>query len=110
MIFLTLDFAPNITNIDNVYLKKGESHTVKCIARAIPDATYTWSKESGYLDRVNVDDKGNGSLYIKGLREQDEGTYICTAKNKVGKSKKKVTVSIARGIVLVVIFRLIFAI
>ena len=109
MIFLTLDFAPNITNIDNVYLKKGESHTVKCIARAIPDATYTWSKESGYLDRVNVDDKGNGSLYIKGLREQDEGTYICTAKNKVGKSKKKVTVSIARGIVLVVIFRLIFA-
>ena len=109
MIFLTLDFAPNITNIDNVYLKKGESHTVKCLARAIPDATYTWSKESGYLDRVNVDDKGNGSLYIKGLREQDEGTYICTAKNKVGKSKKKVTVSIARGIVLVVIFRLIFA-
>ena len=109
MIFLTLDFAPNITNIDNVYLKKGESHTVKCISRAIPDATYTWSKESGYLDRVNVDDKGNGSLYIKGLREQDEGTYICTAKNKVGKSKKKVTVSIARGIVLVVIFRLIFA-
>ena len=109
MIFLTLDFVPNITNIDNVYLKKGESHTVKCIARAIPDATYTWSKESGYLDRVNVDDKGNGSLYIKGLREQDEGTYICTAKNKVGKSKKKVTVSIARGIVLVVIFRLIFA-
>ena len=99
MIFLTLDSAPNITNIDNVYLKKGESHTVKCTAQAIPDATYTWSKESGYLDRINVDDEGNGKLYIKGMREQDEGTYICTAANKVGKSQKKITLSMARGMV-----------
>ena len=109
MIFLTLDSAPSIISLDNVYLKKGESHTVKCMARANPDATYTWSKESGYLDRVNVDDKGNGNLYIKGIREQDEGTYICTAENKVGKSQKKITLSIARGIVLAVIFRYIFA-
>jgi len=81
-----MDFIPRINVIQDVYLKQDDNITVQCNAEAIPQATYVWTKSSGFLDQVNVIDHKNGKLSILNMKADYEGTYICKASNKEGDS------------------------
>ena len=54
----------------------------------------TWMKAHGKLtkDRFNVQD--DNSLLVKKASFEDSGTYVCVAKNELGKDSKDFTVTV----------------
>uniref|UniRef100_A0A3B5AUN6 Cell adhesion molecule-related/down-regulated by oncogenes n=1 Tax=Stegastes partitus TaxID=144197 RepID=A0A3B5AUN6_9TELE len=77
----------------------GENITLPCIARGSPQPTVTWRRQDGrqILPRTDSHSRTmqleNGHLLIQ-IWLDDEGLYICEAKNQFGTIKTEVTVSV----------------
>ncbi|XP_077986992.1 hemicentin-1-like [Glandiceps talaboti] len=63
----------------------GSNLTLPCVALGYPQPVTTWYKEDGSLednDRISVTE--SGSLSIRHLQLEDEGTYVCVVTNQFG--------------------------
>ncbi|XP_051518827.1 cell adhesion molecule L1-like a isoform X1 [Myxocyprinus asiaticus] len=66
------------------YLKKGEELELECIAEGLPTPIIEWKKMTDSLPkRANIVKYGK-LLIIPDVTEQDEGKYMCMAKNSLG--------------------------
>ncbi|XP_039476218.1 hemicentin-1 [Oreochromis aureus] len=78
----------------------GENITLPCTARGFPQPTVTWRRQDGrqILMRTDSHSKAmqleNGHLLIQSVWLDDEGLYICEAKNQFGTIKSEARVSV----------------
>ncbi|XP_062273055.1 hemicentin-1 [Scomber scombrus] len=78
----------------------GENITLPCVARGYPQPTVTWRKQDGrqILTRTESHSRTmlleNGLLLIQSVWLDDEGLYICEAKNQFGTIKTEARVSV----------------
>ncbi|KAM9743449.1 hemicentin-1 [Menidia menidia] len=78
----------------------GENITLPCIARGLPLPTVTWHRQDGRQIHARADNRGraaqmeNGHLLIQSVWLDDEGLYICEAKNQFGSIKTEARVSV----------------
>uniref|UniRef100_H2MDX8 Hemicentin 2 n=1 Tax=Oryzias latipes TaxID=8090 RepID=H2MDX8_ORYLA len=77
----------------------GENITLPCVARGLPQPTVTWHRQNGrqvlpWTDsHSRTTQKENGHLEIR-IWVDDEGLYICEAKNQFGTIKAEATVTV----------------
>ncbi|XP_016392215.1 neural cell adhesion molecule L1-like protein [Sinocyclocheilus rhinocerous] len=68
------------------YLKKGEELELECIAEGLPTPVVEWIKMWDNLpNRTQIKNYGK-LLTIPNLTDQDEGKYMCKAKNDLGEA------------------------
>uniref|UniRef100_A0A8C3X202 ADAMTS like 3 n=1 Tax=Catagonus wagneri TaxID=51154 RepID=A0A8C3X202_9CETA len=60
--------------------------TIQCPVKGIPQPNITWLKKGGSLSD-NISLLFNGSLLLQNVSLENEGTYVCTAINALGKAK-----------------------
>uniref|UniRef100_A0A8C2FSL8 Neural cell adhesion molecule L1-like protein n=1 Tax=Cyprinus carpio TaxID=7962 RepID=A0A8C2FSL8_CYPCA len=80
---------PNIlmpSSHSTTYLKKGEELELECIAEGLPTPAVEWIKMLDSLPkRTQIKNYGK-LLTIPNLTDQDEGKYMCKAKNDLGEA------------------------
>ncbi|XP_069415069.1 ADAMTS-like protein 3 isoform X4 [Ovis canadensis] len=59
--------------------------TIQCPVKGVPQPNVTWLKKGGSLSD-NISLLFNGSLLLQNLSLENEGTYVCTATNALGKA------------------------
>ncbi|ELW70714.1 ADAMTS-like protein 3 [Tupaia chinensis] len=59
--------------------------TIRCPVKGVPQPNVTWLKRGGSLSD-NVSLLFNGSLLLQNVSLENEGTYVCTATNALGKA------------------------
>ena len=72
----------------------GEDVRLECIAFGYPVPHYNWTRENSPLPRGSYTTNYNRVLIIPKVRVEDQGQYICTAKNDKVSIKEKITLSI----------------
>ncbi|XP_041856289.1 hemicentin-1 [Melanotaenia boesemani] len=78
----------------------GENITLPCIARGFPQPTVTWRRQDGRKILARTDSHSrtmqmeNGALLIHSVWLDDEGLYICEARNQFGSIKTEARVSV----------------
>ncbi|XP_071783895.2 hemicentin-1 [Centroberyx gerrardi] len=78
----------------------GENITLPCVARGFPLPTVTWRRQDGRQILTRADSHSrtmqleNGHLLIQSVWLDDEGLYICEAKNQFGTVKTEARVSV----------------
>ena len=64
---------------------EGSSVTLDCAANGVPKPFITWLKDGATIDLNHLDSRflkmGEGSLQIKNVKVEDQGTYQCRAEN-----------------------------
>ncbi|KAM6201371.1 ADAMTS-like protein 3 [Rhynchocyon petersi] len=63
----------------------GANVTLHCPVKGVPQPNVTWLKRGGSLSD-NISLHFNGSLLLQNISLENEGTYICTATNALGKT------------------------
>nr|XP_031296534.1 ADAMTS-like protein 3 isoform X4 [Camelus dromedarius] len=61
------------------------SVTIQCPVKGVPQPNVTWVKKGGSLSD-NISLLFNGSLLLQNVSLENEGTYVCTATNALGKA------------------------
>ena len=69
----------------NQTANEGGRVTFYCSATGSPSPTVTWSKLGGIIPADRQQEPSPGSLRIINLQPNDDGTYVCTAQNFLGK-------------------------
>ncbi|XP_070426084.1 ADAMTS-like protein 3 isoform X1 [Equus przewalskii] len=59
--------------------------TIRCPVKGVPQPNITWVKRGGSLSD-NISLLFNGSLLLQNVSLENEGTYVCTATNALGKA------------------------
>ncbi|XP_074090087.1 ADAMTS-like protein 3 isoform X2 [Macrotis lagotis] len=90
-----LTVARNFTELEHGHLtvivggnakaRLGANITIRCPTKGIPQPNITWLKRGGSLSD-NAFLLFNGSLLLKNVSFENEGTYVCTATNSLGKA------------------------
>uniref|UniRef100_A0A3P9HHI1 Ig-like domain-containing protein n=1 Tax=Oryzias latipes TaxID=8090 RepID=A0A3P9HHI1_ORYLA len=72
-------------------MKVQVGHTVElpCVPKGVPEPTVTWIK-----DLKEYQASPDGSLVLKTVTLEDEGTYMCTASNTAGRDEARIRVVI----------------
>ncbi|XP_066452410.1 neural cell adhesion molecule L1-like protein isoform X2 [Eleutherodactylus coqui] len=87
--------APNIRTTQGetdkpIVALKGEVLQLECIAEGLPTPTNEWRKEGEESIKHRVIIAGHGTLLkIKDITKDDQGIYICEAKNDMGSAQQK---------------------
>uniref|UniRef100_A0A672Q8P0 Neural cell adhesion molecule L1-like protein n=1 Tax=Sinocyclocheilus grahami TaxID=75366 RepID=A0A672Q8P0_SINGR len=68
------------------YLKKGEELELECIAEGLPTPVVEWIKMWDNLTNLTQIKNYGKLLTIPNLTDQDEGRYMCKAKNDLGEA------------------------
>ncbi|ROL40963.1 Neural cell adhesion molecule L1-like protein [Anabarilius grahami] len=68
------------------YLKKGDELELECIAEGLPTPEVEWIKMLGNLPKRSHIKNFGKLLTIPAVTEQDEGKYMCKAKNDLGEA------------------------
>lgn len=73
--------TPRNTKVTN----EGSSVTLDCAANGVTKPVIAWLKDGATIDLNHLDSRflkvGEGSLQIKNVKVEDEGTYQCRAEN-----------------------------
>ena len=69
----------------NQTANEGGRVTFYCSVAGSPSPTVTWSKLGGIIPADRQQEPSPGSLRIINLQPNDDGTYVCTAQNFLGK-------------------------
>ncbi|XP_049435951.1 V-set and immunoglobulin domain-containing protein 8b [Epinephelus fuscoguttatus] len=70
--------------------EKGGTVALRCkSSRGSVPLTYTWRRESGTIPATATQDLQTGELLIRNHTDSNVGTYVCEAKNAVGKGQCK---------------------
>ncbi|KAI5612378.1 neural cell adhesion molecule L1-like protein precursor, partial [Silurus asotus] len=85
-----LDRKPNLLvpsgDLTQTYLVQGEDLEIECIAEGLPTPTIEWTKIEGKLPkRSNIRNHGKW-LTVPKVTEEDNGKYMCKAKNSAGQA------------------------
>ena len=72
----------------------GEDVRLECIAFGYPVPHYNWTRENSVLPRGSYMTNYNRVLIIPRVRVEDQGNYLCTAKNDKVSIKETLTLSI----------------
>ncbi|XP_052788091.1 hemicentin-1-like [Mya arenaria] len=68
----------------------GETADIPCAAIGIPPPSIRWLKDGRRLDSsAKYDITEFGNLVIRGLKEEDTGSYLCTASNVAGQASQE---------------------
>lgn len=83
--FISSTVGPKLTKVPDRFLviDEGAVASISCEASSYPPPVVTWSRALGALPRGRSS-VNNGVLTIQGFSVGDTGTYICTARNKLG--------------------------
>uniref|UniRef100_A0A8C7CSJ9 Hemicentin-2 n=1 Tax=Oncorhynchus kisutch TaxID=8019 RepID=A0A8C7CSJ9_ONCKI len=79
----------------------GENVTLPCVAHGFPFPKVTWRRDDGRPILTNVDSSGShvqlekGHLLIQSVWLDDEGVYVCEAKNQFGTIRTEARVSVS---------------
>ncbi|XP_036835616.1 hemicentin-1 [Oncorhynchus mykiss] len=79
----------------------GENVTLPCVAHGFPLPKVTWRRDDGRPILTNVDSSGShvqlekGHLLIQSVWLDDEGVYVCEAKNQFGTIRTEARVSVS---------------
>ncbi|XP_057217425.1 neurofascin homolog (chicken) a isoform X13 [Triplophysa rosa] len=74
---------------------RGEQLLLECIAAGVPTPTINWFKRGGDLPLQKVKfGNFNKTLHILNVSEEDSGSYICMASNKMGSIRHSVDVQV----------------
>ena len=64
------------------------SGIISCSAEGTPTPQIEWRRQDGIpLDKGRFTQLSNGSLYVKPVYPQDDGTYICTFRQSKGSER-----------------------
>ncbi|XP_069823244.1 neural cell adhesion molecule L1-like protein isoform X2 [Dendropsophus ebraccatus] len=73
-----------------IVVLKGEVLQLECIAKGLPTPTNEWRKEGEESIKHRAIVEGHGTLLkIKDVTKEDEGVYICEAKNQMGSARQR---------------------
>lgn len=73
-----------------IVVLKGEVLQLECIAEGLPTPTNEWRKEGEESVKHRVIVEGHGTLLkIKDITKEDQGVYICEAKNEMGSDQQR---------------------
>jgi hypothetical protein len=75
-----------------VKVQLGETVKLNCAARGFPRPTVNWTRVDGLPKSSKVEQ--NGTLIIHKFKKGDEGKYLCTADNSLGKKSHPVFVDL----------------
>jgi len=77
--------GPQLVKVPDRFLLIEESTAaaVTCEAFSYPPSVIRWTRAFGALPKGRASVR-NGTLIIKNFSMADSGTYVCTARNKVG--------------------------
>ena len=75
-----------------VRVQLGETVKLSCVAGGYPIPTVNWTRVDGLPKSSTVGP--NGTLIIRRLEKGDDGQYLCTAKNPVGKKTHPVSLKL----------------
>ena len=89
--------APRLIKVPDRFLpiEKGSTATVTCEAFSYPTSVITWIRAFGGLPKERTSVK-NGTLSIENFSKEDSGTYVCTARNKLGSVSAVTTLGFQR--------------
>ncbi|XP_051736376.1 cell adhesion molecule L1-like a isoform X10 [Ctenopharyngodon idella] len=74
------------SSLSTTYLKKGDELELECIAEGLPTPEVEWIKMSDNLPKRSHIKNFGKLLTIPDVTEQDEGKYMCKAKNALGEA------------------------
>ena len=95
--------APSLIKVEyNHYtFKNGQKVRLVCPLYGIPTPSIKWSRNGSRVSTQKEPDadghhiyKTKASLVISRIKPSDSGIYVCTAKNKVGKSSFNFTIRV----------------
>ena len=106
-LFQFLGVAENVTVLNSVMVREGNTTTITCETFGYPPPTVIWNRINGILsDRVSVSDSvsvptGYGNvtrvsvnLTITNASREDTGVYTCSANNSIGSDSSNVNVTV----------------
>lgn len=70
---------------EDILLSTTSDTFIDCMAEAFPIPTARWTRKDGRSLPSNVHESRNGSLVISRANKDNEGEYICTVYNGLGK-------------------------
>ncbi|XP_036769471.2 hemicentin-2 isoform X1 [Manis pentadactyla] len=94
---LVVQVPPSIeTGLPDLSATEGTHALLPCTARGSPEPHITWEKDgqpvSGAEGKFTV--LPSGELLVKNSERRDAGTYICTAENPVGRTRRRTHLTI----------------
>ena len=98
LLLLFSDKPQFIDAIKEINFEVNSSNVFTINAKANPDITkYSWTKKGGREISMSSDQRISASganLYLNHITEEDGGTYVVTAENSIGKSRKSFRVNV----------------
>ncbi|XP_072106634.1 igLON family member 5-like [Mobula birostris] len=88
-VHLTVNYAPEITDVRNVTGRKGQPAVLRCEAHSVPAADFQWYKEekrlSGGIEGLRIQkDRTRSLLMFLNVSQESYGNYTCFASNRLG--------------------------
>lgn len=77
----------------------GGNITIQCQVSGVPHPVISWSRNITEGVReipIEFYDNANQELELTNVRAEDEGVYLCTAKNKLGIDQKNITLKLGK--------------
>ncbi|XP_069796053.1 igLON family member 5 isoform X2 [Narcine bancroftii] len=86
---LTVNYAPEITDVRNVTVRNGHPAVLRCEAHSVPAAKFQWFKEekrlSGAIEGLRIQqDRTRSLLMFLNVSQESYGNYTCVASNRLG--------------------------
>ena len=80
---------------EDVTALSGEDVKLQCNVNGDPEPSVVWHREDGQIQKMGKTSINNGHyLTISSVTPEDEGVYICEARNSVGTISSSVSLSV----------------
>ena len=79
---------------EEVTENKGKTIKLSCLASGNPQPLMSWRKFNGTLPRSRHRIYITGTLELQNLKEEDSGTYVCSARSILGRRSVSMVLSV----------------